>query len=62
MSLYSLYELNFSLMYIHKLSLTEIENLIPWERDLYVERLGQYLEKLELEANQAELRRSARRR
>jgi len=36
--------------------------MIPWERDLYVERLGQYLEKLELEANQAELRRSARRR
>jgi hypothetical protein len=62
MSLYSLYELNFSLLYIHKLSLTEIESMIPWERDLYVERLGQYLEKLELEANQAELRRSARRR
>lgn len=62
MNLFSLYELNFSLLYIHKLSLTEIESMIPWERDLYVERLGQYLEKLELEANQAELRRSARRR
>lgn len=62
MSLYSLYELNFTLMYIHKLSLSEIENLIPWERDLYVERLGQYLEKLQLEANQAELNRASRRR
>ena len=49
-------------MYIHKLSLSEIENLIPWERDLYVERLGQYLEKLQLEANQAELNRASRRR
>jgi len=62
MSLYSLYELNFTLMYIHKLSLSEIENLIPWERDLYVERLGQYLEKLQLEARQAELNRASRRR
>jgi|APFre7841882793_1041355.scaffolds.fasta_scaffold00004_36 hypothetical protein len=62
MSLYSLYELNFSLLYIHKLSLTEVESMIPWERDLYVERLGQYLEKQELEARQAVLTRNARRR
>ena len=61
MSLYSLYELNFSLLYIHKLSLTEVESMIPWERDLYVERLGQYLEKQELEARQAVLTRTARR-
>lgn len=47
-------------MYIHKLSLSEIENMLPWERDLYVERLGQYLEKLELEARQNELNRGRR--
>jgi len=60
MNLFSLYELNFTLLYIHKLSLSEIESMIPWERDLYVERLGQYLEKLELEARQNELNRGRR--
>lgn len=28
----------------HKYSLTEIENMIPWERDIYVNMLIQYLE------------------
>ena len=31
-------------MQYHKYSLTEIENLIPWERDIYVGMLQQYLE------------------
>jgi len=29
----------------HKYSLTEIENMIPWERDLYVKMLIDYIEK-----------------
>jgi len=28
----------------HKYSLTELENMIPWERDVYVTMLIQYLE------------------
>ena len=28
----------------HKYSLTELENMIPWERDIYVTLLIQYLE------------------
>jgi len=28
----------------HKYSLTEIENLIPWEREIYVSLLLQHLE------------------
>jgi hypothetical protein len=28
----------------HKYSLTELENMIPWERDIYVAMLIQYLE------------------
>ena len=28
----------------HKYSLTELENMIPWERDIYVTMLIQYLE------------------
>ena len=30
---------NFSLMQHHKYSLTEIENMMPWERDIYVDML-----------------------
>ena len=28
--------MNFSLMQHHKYSLTELENMMPWERDIYV--------------------------
>lgn len=27
----------------HKYSLTELENMIPWERDIYVSMLIQYI-------------------
>jgi hypothetical protein len=35
----------FSLAQHHKYSITEIENLIPYERDLYVDMLMEFLEK-----------------
>jgi hypothetical protein len=28
----------------HKYSLTELENMMPWERDIYVSLLIQYIE------------------
>jgi len=28
----------------HKYSLTELENMIPWERDIYINLLVQYIE------------------
>ena len=31
----------------HKYSITEIENLIPFERDLYVDMILQHLQELE---------------
>ena len=43
MSLEAYFKLNFALMQYHKYSLTEIENMIPWERDIYVTLL-QHLE------------------
>jgi hypothetical protein len=49
----SYYEINFSLMHHHKWSLSELENLIPWERETYVQYLENYLEKKKLEAAQA---------
>ena len=36
----------------HKYSLTEIENLIPWERDIYVGLLQAYLEEERLKEQQ----------
>tara|TARA_B100001564_G_scaffold247884_1_gene210387 strand:- start:279 stop:431 length:153 start_codon:yes stop_codon:yes gene_type:complete len=39
--------MNFALMQHHKYSLTELENMIPWERDIYVGLLLNYLEEEE---------------
>ena len=44
MDLENYYRLNFALLQYHKYSLTEIENLIPWERDVYVGLLQAHLE------------------
>jgi hypothetical protein len=42
-----MYQLNFALMQHHKYSLTELENMIPFERDIYVTLLKNYLEEEE---------------
>ena len=52
MDLENYYKLNFSLTQYHKYSLTEIENLIPWERDIYVELLRAHLEEEKLKQQQ----------
>jgi hypothetical protein len=36
--------MNFALMQYHKYSLGDIENMIPFEREIYVAMLIQYLE------------------
>ena len=43
MDLEAYFKLNFALIQYHKYSLTEIENMMPWERDIYVELLKQHL-------------------
>jgi hypothetical protein len=40
------YKTNFALMQHHKYSLSEIENLMPWERQVYTSLLMQHLEQL----------------
>ena len=52
----SYYRINFALMQFHKYSLTEIENLIPWERDIYLALLRNHIEEENLKAKQAENR------
>ena len=48
----SYYKLNFALMQHHKYSLSELENMIPWEREIYVSLLQQYVEEENLKAQQ----------
>ena len=50
--------MNFSLMQHHKYSLTELENMIPWEREVYIGLLINYL-KDEEERVKAENRRGS---
>jgi hypothetical protein len=52
MDLENYFRLNFALMQYHKWSLSEIENLLPWERDIYVELLKQHLEEEKLKQQQ----------
>ena len=52
MDLESYFKINFALMQYHKYSLTEIENMMPWERDIYVGLLRLHLEEEELKRNQ----------
>lgn len=51
-SLENFYRTNFALMQHHKYSLTELENMIPWEREIYVTLLSQYIEEENLKAQQ----------
>jgi len=39
-------------MQYHKYSLTELENMIPWERDIYTTLLKQYIEEQNLKNQQ----------
>jgi len=52
MNLENYFRLNFALMQYHKYSLTEIENMMPWERDIYVGLLQQHLEEEQLKQRQ----------
>lgn len=48
----SYYKVNFALMQHHKYSLTELENMIPWEREIYLSLLQQYIEEENLKQRQ----------
>ena len=51
-ALESYFKTNFALMQHHKYSLTELENMIPWEREVYLTLLQQYIEEENLKAQQ----------
>jgi len=39
------YKTNFLLMQEHQYSLTELENMMPWEREIYIAMLIEHLQK-----------------
>ena len=51
----SYFKVNFALVQHHKYSLTELENMIPWEREVYLTLLQQFIEEENLKQRQAEL-------
>jgi|TARA_A100001391_G_C5034136_1_gene269174 hypothetical protein len=52
-NLESYYKINFALMQHHKYSLTELENMIPWEKEIYLTLLEQYIEEENLKQKQS---------
>lgn len=36
---------NFALMQHHQYSLTELENMMPWEREIYIQMVSNHVEK-----------------
>ena len=53
-SLENMYNTNFALMQHHKYSLTELENMMPWERDIYVNLLIAHINEVEQQRKQAQ--------
>ena len=51
-NLESYFKVNFALIQHHKYSLTEVENMIPWEKDVYISLLQQHIEEENLKAQQ----------
>jgi hypothetical protein len=47
------YRINFALMQYHKYSLTEIENMMPWEREIYLSLLENHIREEEEKAAKA---------
>jgi hypothetical protein len=48
-SLANMYQMNFALMQHHNYSLSELDDMIPFERDIYVTLLEQFLREQEEE-------------
>ena len=51
-NLESYFKVNFALIQLHKYSLTEVEKMIPWEKDVYISLLQQHIEEENLKAQQ----------
>lgn len=53
------FKTNFALMQHHKYSLSDLENMLPWERFIYIDLLKQYIKQEEdRQREEASLRRA----
>jgi hypothetical protein len=55
------FKTNFAMMQHHKYSLSDIENMMPWERTVYIDMLQDHLKKID-EQNRDRAAVNARRR
>ncbi len=55
------YKTNFALIQHHKYSLAELENMIPWEKYVYLDLLSDFLKKQEQDRRDREAAMRARR-
>jgi hypothetical protein len=49
------FKTNFGLIQHHKYSLAELENMVPWEKAIYVALLANYIKEKEQERREAEI-------
>jgi hypothetical protein len=54
-NLKNIFETNFALMQHHKYSLSDLENMMPWEKSVYVNMLTQYIEEENEKIKQANI-------
>lgn len=40
-----MFKINFNMMQHHQYSLSELENMLPWEREVYVKMLIEWVDK-----------------
>jgi len=59
-NLKNLYHTNFSMMQYHKYSLTELENMMPWEREVYVNLLVKHIKEENERLKQQQLQQKSR--
>lgn len=58
-NLSNFYRTTFTLIHHHKWSLTEIENMIPWEKIVYIDMLKAHIKQQEEEARQKAIQQRA---
>ena len=56
------YKTNFSLMQFHKYSLSDLENMIPWERYVYIDLLKAHIAEQDQQARDQAATNKAKRR
>jgi len=43
MTLEAYFDYHFAMIHTHKWSLTELENMLPWERDIYLYKMEEWI-------------------